>query len=92
MKESDLLNLRKIDCNLEGHPTPVSQEFFASFLLSCCLMESKKDVNNVFVLPCIFFFFFRNWNLSMLPLDLWDRAWGLPVEWLILANTLTNPG
>lgn len=28
----------------------------------------------------------------MLPLDLWDRAWGLPVEWLILAKTLTNPG
>lgn len=26
MKESDLLNLRKIDCDLEGHPTPVCQE------------------------------------------------------------------
>lgn len=24
VKESDLLNLRKIDCELEGHPTPVS--------------------------------------------------------------------
>lgn len=24
VKESDLLNLRKIDCDLEGHPTPVS--------------------------------------------------------------------
>lgn len=25
MKESDLLNLRKLDSDLEGHPTPVSQ-------------------------------------------------------------------
>lgn len=25
MKEAELLNLRKIDCDLEGHPTPVSQ-------------------------------------------------------------------
>lgn len=24
VKEADLLNLRKIDCELEGHPTPVS--------------------------------------------------------------------
>lgn len=24
VKESDLVNLRKIDCDLEGHPTPVS--------------------------------------------------------------------
>lgn len=24
IKETDLLNLRKIDCDLEGHPTPVS--------------------------------------------------------------------
>ena len=26
MKESDLLNLRKIDSDLEGHPTPVSED------------------------------------------------------------------
>lgn len=24
MKEEKLLNLRKLDCDLEGHPTPVS--------------------------------------------------------------------
>lgn len=29
VKESDLLNLRKIDCDLEGHPTPVSLYLFS---------------------------------------------------------------
>lgn len=28
MKEAELLNLRKIDCDLEGHPTPVSKPLF----------------------------------------------------------------
>lgn len=28
MKEAELLNLRKIDCDLEGHPTPVSDPLF----------------------------------------------------------------
>lgn len=54
MKESDLLNLRKIDCDLEGHPTPVSPEFFASFLLSCCLMGLQGCKILIFVVPCIF--------------------------------------
>ena len=26
VKESELLNLRKLDCELEGHPTPVSMD------------------------------------------------------------------
>lgn len=54
MKESDLLNLRKIDSDLEGHPTPVSPEFFASFLLSCCLMGVEKDVKYEFCCPLQF--------------------------------------
>lgn len=33
VKESDLLNLRKIDCDLEGHPTPVSPGCAASCLV-----------------------------------------------------------
>lgn len=34
VKESDLLNLRKLDCDLEGHPTPVSQESWVTCLPS----------------------------------------------------------
>uniref|UniRef100_A0A4W6EYF9 Transketolase n=1 Tax=Lates calcarifer TaxID=8187 RepID=A0A4W6EYF9_LATCA len=43
VKEADLLNLRKIDCDLEGHPTPVRQRDFggqqdaaAIISLLCC--------------------------------------------------------
>ncbi|XP_061836016.1 transketolase-like protein 2 isoform X1 [Nerophis lumbriciformis] len=38
VKESDLLNLRKIDCDLEGHPTPVRPEPQALFALHLLML------------------------------------------------------
>lgn len=32
---SNLLNLRKIDCDLEGHPTPVGSKFCSLFYIIC---------------------------------------------------------
>lgn len=87
MKESDLLNLRKIDCDLEGHPTPVR---ILLILLAVLLSHGNQEgckILNLFSLA-----FFRSCNLLMSQPVPWDRAWGLPVGWLILAKTLTNPG
>lgn len=51
MKESDLLNLRRIDCDLEGHPTPVSPEFFT---LSRCFSLEFKMLNLLNFVPPFF--------------------------------------
>lgn len=44
VKESDLLNLRKIDCDLEGHPTPVSPEFLPPSSLSLNFSWESKGM------------------------------------------------
>lgn len=51
MKEAELLNLRKIDCDLEGHPTPVS---------NTCADYSTSTKNSDYAEICLvpFFFFF----------------------------------
>lgn len=51
MKEAELLNLRKIDCDLEGHPTPVSDT---------CADYSTSTKNSDYAEICLvpFFFFF----------------------------------
>lgn len=56
MKESDLLNLRKIDCDLEGHPTPVSQE---SGDLSWCWIFPWRREYDVQVILCLVKLFFH---------------------------------
>jgi len=35
LTEADLLNLRKVDSDLEGHPTPVSVVLVVQFAFSC---------------------------------------------------------
>lgn len=42
VKESDLLNLRKIDCDLEGHPTPVGQK--SGLVLEVSLKKSMRSL------------------------------------------------
>lgn len=43
LKEADLLNLRKIDSDLEGHPTPVSWEsLFSSLSLALGICPSHS--------------------------------------------------
>lgn len=48
IKESDLLNLRKIDCDLEGHPTPVMRHHIYSVLYytRCCLHTGRSEAKN----------------------------------------------
>lgn len=52
MKEADLLNLRKIDCDLEGHPTPVSQEETLSGVQ--CFSGKQCDVQIILCLVKLF--------------------------------------
>lgn len=47
VKESDLLNLRKIDSDLEGHPTPVS--LFICFLLKKIFLN-KNHMNSLYLM------------------------------------------
>lgn len=52
---SDLLNLRKLSSDLEGHPTPVSVVFFP-----CCLF--LKDLIVISVFP--FYMTNCNWKIA----------------------------
>nr|XP_028591851.1 transketolase-like protein 2 [Podarcis muralis] len=47
LNESDLLKLRKIDCDLEGHPTPVSAFLRTALALGsrCCVMGPALEIN-----------------------------------------------
>lgn len=52
MKESDLLNLRKIDSDLEGHPTPVRRELQAPLAVHSFSLSSMNRLALICILLC----------------------------------------
>lgn len=54
VKEADLLNLRKLDCLLEGHPTPVSMDVLNG-LRAACLDVACKILHGMIVAMDVIF-------------------------------------
>lgn len=73
VKESDLLNLRKIDCDLEGHPTPVSSR---SFLQRSLLPKAKILSCKSYMAFFVFGFFKSSFLFSHQKLEFVDVATG----------------